>query len=271
MEGAVVAVMTCQGCGSLFESAVSSTTRGERRGNARRFCTLQCRWKAYRQKYGRKRSPGKHGSTPIRQVVFVACGQCGQHFRRRGHAPDGQAKRYNKFCSRQCAFASRARPLGRELADGCLSVLLKWVRVLAAEQRVHAGREIARQRRPPSWQCRQCQGVFKTTDRLRSICSRCRAINQKAAKKVAKAMRRARIRGVECRRVSPDAIFERDGWRCQHCQCRVSKRLDVNHPRYPNLDHVIPLSRGGSHTEENLQCLCRACNLDKSDQQLNLF
>lgn len=31
----------------------------------------------------------------------------------------------------------------------------------------------------------------------------------------------------------------------------------------PELEHVIPLSKGGTHTRANVRCSCRACNLNK--------
>ncbi|WP_371825136.1 HNH endonuclease [Vreelandella aquamarina] len=34
----------------------------------------------------------------------------------------------------------------------------------------------------------------------------------------------------------------------------------------PELDHIRPLSKGGHHSKENTQLLCRSCNLDKSDK-----
>lgn len=32
------------------------------------------------------------------------------------------------------------------------------------------------------------------------------------------------------------------------------------------LDHIVPISKGGPHTYSNTQCLCRDCNLKKSDK-----
>jgi 5-methylcytosine-specific restriction endonuclease McrA len=51
-------------------------------------------------------------------------------------------------------------------------------------------------------------------------------------------------------------IFLRDGHRCQYCGKRFST------PRL-SLDHVMPKSRGGSDSWENIVCACLKCNVDK--------
>lgn len=48
-------------------------------------------------------------------------------------------------------------------------------------------------------------------------------------------------------------VYQRDGGRC--CQCAATHYLEF--------DHVIPLSRGGATSVNNLQILCRQCNLQK--------
>ncbi len=50
------------------------------------------------------------------------------------------------------------------------------------------------------------------------------------------------------------AVFARDGNRCQYCG-RVAECLD----------HVIPRSKGGTHTWENVVASCRPCNVRKAD------
>jgi len=54
------------------------------------------------------------------------------------------------------------------------------------------------------------------------------------------------------------AVWERDQGRCVQCAA-WGPGAD------PQFDHVIPFSKGGANTFENLQILCRKCNLRKSD------
>jgi len=53
------------------------------------------------------------------------------------------------------------------------------------------------------------------------------------------------------------AVFARDQWRCQYCGSAAE-----------NLDHVIPKSKGGSHTWENVVAACRRCNSRKENRSL---
>ena len=58
--------------------------------------------------------------------------------------------------------------------------------------------------------------------------------------------------------LSRRAVFVRDGHRCQYC----------NGPA-ENLDHVVPRSRGGEHSWENVVAACRPCNARKEDRMLD--
>jgi hypothetical protein len=68
------------------------------------------------------------------------------------------------------------------------------------------------------------------------------------------------LKGRSNRRTIPDdvkmLVWSRDGGVC--VKCGASKDL--------HFDHIIPHSRGGGDQAENIQLLCRTCNLKKSDR-----
>lgn len=55
--------------------------------------------------------------------------------------------------------------------------------------------------------------------------------------------------------ISRKAVFVRDDFTCQYCGSRAE-----------NIDHVIPRSRGGPHTWENIVASCRCCNARKENR-----
>jgi 5-methylcytosine-specific restriction endonuclease McrA len=52
-------------------------------------------------------------------------------------------------------------------------------------------------------------------------------------------------------------VFARDGHRCQYCGAAAE-----------SIDHVIPRSRGGAHSWDNVVAACRPCNVRKRDRLL---
>ncbi len=56
-------------------------------------------------------------------------------------------------------------------------------------------------------------------------------------------------------------VLSRDNNRCRWCGF-------ANATRQLEADHIVPESKGGETTLENLQCLCSACNRIKSNVQL---
>ena len=50
------------------------------------------------------------------------------------------------------------------------------------------------------------------------------------------------------------SIYKRDKYRCKKCK-RNTNDLEI--------DHIIPISKGGKSTYDNLQTLCNRCNKKK--------
>lgn len=61
-------------------------------------------------------------------------------------------------------------------------------------------------------------------------------------------------------------IYERDNWTCQLCLKVVNPNLAFPDPMCASLDHVIPLSRGGSHKSSNVQLAHLRCNTSRGNK-----
>jgi len=55
--------------------------------------------------------------------------------------------------------------------------------------------------------------------------------------------------------LSRRAVFVRDHYQCQYCGAPAE-----------NVDHVVPRSRGGTHTWDNVVAACKACNTRKENR-----
>ena len=78
--------------------------------------------------------------------------------------------------------------------------------------------------------------------------------------------REARVRPVMPRELRL-AVFKRDGFMC--CDCGY--QAHDSRGRRLHVDHIIPVSLGGTNDIDNLQTLCDLCNIRKSDKLPDTF
>jgi 5-methylcytosine-specific restriction endonuclease McrA len=121
--------------------------------------------------------------------------------------------------------------------------------------------------------CRHCKGSYladNTGGMHKQYCSEgCRNEVEKVHRRIARSKRKAIIRKVTIEKVDPFVVFDRDGWKCKMCGIDTPKELrGTIKSNAPELDHVMPISKGGSHSYMNTQCSCRKCNQVKSDKIL---
>lgn len=118
--------------------------------------------------------------------------------------------------------------------------------------------------------CEFCGDVFTPIKSERRYCySRtCRNRRNRSYDPVARrrsqrsvnSRRRARLRGVEVESFRNVDVFERDGWVCGICGGDVDRDLVWPDHMSASLDHIVPVSKGGTHTLDNVQCSHFICN-----------
>ncbi len=243
-----------------------------------RFCSIRC------SNLVRDR---KNGVRPFSEIATKArdCLVCGRVFRRWKRGEDDALK----CCSRECGFElMRIRGAISRFIQAEKAIYRKWARATAERARLALIEPL------PPRMCKDCGKV--ELNKFKHFCPDCQArrlsenrarvihklrttpegkIKRKARRRTDKARRRAIERGVYAERFDPLEILARDGWRCHICGGLTPKRLRGTYDdRAPELDHIVPLSKGGQHTRQNTACACRRCNIVKSGEvrgQMLLF
>lgn len=199
----------------------------------------------------------------------ASCAVCGSEFMsyRSTGAPGGWAR----CCSMECSRVAR------RLRDGTHRVYARAVHVMHFTGCIDCG---VRQWRPSrgrfrcdacvaqqGWEpreraCLGCGAKFTQSARWQQRCAPdCVTPADRRQRREHRARRRAIERGAEADRIDPFVVFRRDGWTCQLCGEPTPRGLRGQMvSRAPELDHIIPLAMGGTHTWSNVQCACRECN-----------
>lgn len=238
-------------------------------GDAKRFCSARCR--------GAGLTPPNKGHSIVPERD---CQQCGARFRPNEIGDPG------KFCSVPCARRAKRVP-ARWLCDrprepkACIEcgglfepkfntqVVCAKACQIRRSTRSQQAKLHPERRRPRS--CAVCGAIFVPVygswarDKCSEKCSaEARAELERKHRRIQGARRRAIERDPNAERVDPIKVFTRDHWKCQLCGRKTPRSLRGKHePASPELDHIVPLSRGGPHTYANTQCACRECNGNK--------
>lgn len=272
----------CPACRGIFVSARYEQT----------YCSRTCG------------SRTRRGNKPRDEVRSFICAHCSSAFESRHPSPMYCRKACKKLASmardpeRKTAYAARARakrvamappPLCAYFAKHCERCgkadgrRQEWAlcRACSRADALSAGRaaslalNVAKHKAAGrEVECDECGAVYCPLygrNGPKKLCSEaCAQGRRRQQARTAKIRRYAAERGAEAENVNPWMVFERDGWSCRLCNVNTPKRLRGTYEHNaPELDHVVPLSRGGPHTYANTQCLCRSCNGFKSDRTMD--
>jgi HNH endonuclease len=241
-----VEIRQCRSCGTTFEA--------NRNQVRKTYCSAEC----YAESKSRRLA-----------LTLRTCKCCDQPFTRAERGPQSQ------FCSDACKKASRRA--------GKLAAARKWYATAEWATCDTCGLRMLRRPNSEVTICSPCRqgkqikhGVTRTYDRG----CRCRACTDAVSsaslrnkyKRAAEGIpldishrARARRYGVQHQHVNKLQVYERDEWRCGLCGDPVDREAKWPSAMSASLDHIVPMSAGGSHMYENVQCAHLRCNLIKND------
>jgi 5-methylcytosine-specific restriction endonuclease McrA len=115
--------------------------------------------------------------------------------------------------------------------------------------------------------CVVCGKEFVTDREDRKTCSRaCRLARDRISRN--SRYDELKERGEFDESVTLINVYNAFKGKCQACGKELSFETGWLENDYPSIDHIKPLAKGGTHTWDNVQLLCRGCNCKKSDKYL---
>ena len=108
-------------------------------------------------------------------------------------------------------------------------------------------------------ECLNCGHIYEANgcDVWLRKCPVCQPVSQKSGKRSNARAKATRVISAKLRY----QVLKRDCFKCCICGASPAKDSAVE----LHVDHIVPWSRGGETTMENLQTLCSKCNLGKGN------
>lgn len=210
------------------------------------------------KRHARQRANGMLATKPRSETHWrlLVCKECGGPF---VGDPD------RKYCTSACKTQKTRQRREAEIAE---SLSLRRVCINCGRRHVGKGdicspcNLVASEHR--RLHCKRC-GVRHTEPPTTSprYCDPCKALADKEQRKQDRYNRKQRERAGTVAGAGPIkrlVVFERDNWTCKACGCRCVLHSQPRGTTQATIDHIIPLSKGGTHTYDNVQLLCRECN-----------
>lgn len=240
---------------SFSECEVCSKPIRCRRQN-KRFCSSRCWKKGYIQKF----------------KVQVSCLGCKR---------ERTLRNYNEGSGQcnKCAALTAAKVAGA--ANRLLASVRYWEppkpkkRVFDLAQYIGYG-DVSHRLRPVVSVCvsDKCGRLFVGSRRGQSLCSKkCTRRVNKVRQNKTKGRDKGKARNRLLKYGTPITSYtyepgitackvaERDNWKCAECGIDVEQHHGGGyHSNGATVGHIVPLSKGGSHTWRNVQCECHECN-----------
>lgn len=239
--------VTCKGCNSKFDQLTGNHY----------FCEKSCKDRYYHLK-----------TRPPRGPVPKQCDVCGSEFM----ATMSKAR----FCSNYCRLDYLTPKFNKE----CIYCGANYIGSAGSSDYCsnkcsdNSRYEEYRKSLPTyNKKCCECSDFFSTNGKNRKFCQT--DCSRKYHGRLKELRKRERIiaNGPVDKDISIERLMDRDNKTCYLCneKCEINDfevrdcGTIVTGPNYPSVDHIIPVSKGGTHTWDNVMLACRKCNIEKRD------
>lgn len=269
-------IKDCPICGERFET--------RKNGALTKYCSKNCSDEARRirnRDRWREANPGWDDGTN------KACEWCGQAF-----TVPARNAHIARFCSEECKSRSKGHMplekykiiLEKQKQDTAerkeRQRLIKKIYQLLKKEINIKEKEIEEQNRIAllTRECVECGDIFYNPSPNVLVCST--ECSRKRNRRISRTIYKGRINNSNLvdKSITLTKLYNRDDGMCYLCgiQCDwddkviTDKGYTIVGKSYPSIEHVIPLSKNGKHSWNNVKLACMECNTLKGDKVINI-
>lgn len=213
------------------------------------------------------RQNGLGGILASREVVCKRCGKAYTTWNSN-----------SKYCSIECRVGENAERLkkcevcGAEFKPHSRQKYCSDECRKSAWQKMYHDRFVSKAKHVEKY-CPACGNVFTTTSSRQKFCSKKCGKKYRGDGRIYRVSKDERLK--QCvqndKSLWLQPLIKRDNNTCQICgrKCDLydyevtASGAMICGDRYPTIDHIVPLSKGGQHIWANAQLACRKCNREK--------
>lgn len=237
-------IKRCEYCGAEFEVKAPN----------HKYCSLKCQHKADRV---------LHNEADESKAIDMVS-RCGDDWGYVGGytGSDGYMVIRHKPCGSEMRKSSQTVRKGRKLYCECCAENEK----LAKEKHKSSQKEVKRLRRPIKKikmetlkECAVC-GSFYFGSRRKYCSDECsrKVLNRYSTDR--KEIKRKKARTKHSSEITVQSLYNRDNGICWICGGKCDINADGNSNEYPSVDHILPVSLGGTDEWNNVRLAHRICN-----------
>lgn len=235
---------TCVRCGVVFYPSNYGS-------QIQKFCSDNCRQNNFQENKKPLKKPKKIANCRYCDNIYEKEGRsnyCSSNCREKQYEKDKNKGRKIRFYKVNCDYCKTKK-------------LSKIKRRYCSEQCADKHYEIKRRNRKRKLKkCKMCKSWHTKKGMYCSVYCGKKAHKHNSSQR----MILARKNGQFDADIDIYKLIERDGGRCYLCGDDVLFSYHYNDPKYPTVEHVIPITKGGTHSWDNVKVACRECNTRKS-------
>lgn len=205
------------------------------------------------------------GYTGCDGKLILRCKDCGYEFEYTSQILR-PSRKYNIQC-KECNIRSKESELLQKKLDKENKHIIKQKKILIEK--------FEKQQRLNNRVCNECGQVYNAEHINQKYCSiKCARRHENRMKEITR-RKHIRLNGKVNWDISLDKLIKRDNNTCHICggRCNYNDYEAIGDnfivgKDYPSIDHVIPVSKGGTHTWDNIKLAHHYCNTIKNNKMI---